>query len=99
MISYEPLWKYLANKGISTARKLAEEVGLAPATASRLMKNGPVTIDVIDRVCEHFGLGVAQVMVFKNKEEDYFQTYEDLMKNAVIVFKSSKEEADEQRDT
>ena len=69
MYSYEPLWKTLRDKGLPQ-KHLYEEVGLHRGTVTKMSKGGPVSIVVIDRICERMGLDITSVVCCgaENKE-------------------------------
>lgn len=50
MLTFEPLWKTLLNKGISKTQ-LREMTGISTATLSKLSKNEYVSMQVLDTIC------------------------------------------------
>ena len=51
MISYNPLWKTLIDKG-RTKGDLKEATGLSFGTMASMGKNEPVNLKQIDRICK-----------------------------------------------
>lgn len=71
MYSYHPLWKTLKDKKLQQ-KYLYEEVGLARGTVTKMSKGGPVSIAVIDKICEGLRVDITQVVdcrPVKKKEE------------------------------
>lgn len=50
MITYQPLLKKLEKKKM-TLRDLMLETGIAPNTMTRIRKNKPVSLDVLEKFC------------------------------------------------
>ena len=61
MYSYEPLWRTLKEKEL-LQKHLYEEVGLCRGTVTKMSKGGPVSIVVIDRICERLGVDITSVV-------------------------------------
>ena len=51
MISYEPLWETMKQRGVSTYA-LIYEYGLNPRTINNLKHNKNITIYTLERLCE-----------------------------------------------
>lgn len=61
MISYEPLWKTLSKKNISTY-KLEHKYGFSKSLINKLRHNKSVTMNTIDRMCELFECEVSDIV-------------------------------------
>ncbi|MCU7712990.1 helix-turn-helix transcriptional regulator [Priestia sp. JV24] len=59
--SFEPLWKLLIEKNM-TKEEMRLEIGLSPTTVAKMSKQKNMNTDVIDRICNHFGCSVDQVI-------------------------------------
>lgn len=68
MISYEPLRVLLVRRNIKKMDFL-QEVGLSPTTAAKLWKDKYVALEVIDRICDVYGVELSDVMVHKKTKE------------------------------
>lgn len=60
-ISYNPLWKFLIDKGISKP-KLREMTGIVPSTMTKMQKNEFVSMDVLVRICSALRCGISDVI-------------------------------------
>ena len=63
MISYEPFYKTLKNKNISTY-KLINTYGISRSLLDRLKHNKPISTVTIDDLCTILDCGVNDVMVY-----------------------------------
>lgn len=61
MYNYNPLWKTLVDKGMKK-KDLVKVAGLARGTVTKMGKNEPVSIKVIDRICDTLGVDISQVV-------------------------------------
>lgn len=61
MISFEPLWRTLKEKGLKKGG-LQKSAQLSSATFAKMAKNESVTLDVIDRVCRELKVSINQVV-------------------------------------
>ena len=63
-VSYEPLWhKLLSAKMNKTEFRL--QVGITTTTLARLGKDEYVSMEVIDKICQHFGCRIEDVVEIK----------------------------------
>ena len=62
-ISYNKLWKLLADRKMSAA-SLRREAGVAPNTMTRLRRDEEVTLAVLNRFCTTLGVDIGDVMEF-----------------------------------
>lgn len=66
MISYDPLFKTLTDKGLRPI-DLVRECKLAPTTVAKFSKNEVVRLDVIDRVCCYLDVPIEEIVEIKRK--------------------------------
>lgn len=67
MISYEPLYKTLKEKGISTY-KLINEYGISRSLLDRLKHNRPISTMTLNDLCSILHCKVEDVLVFTEDE-------------------------------
>lgn len=60
-ISYDPLWKKLIDAKM-TKTQLAEECGISRTTVSKMAKNEPVHLDVVQKVCNVLDCDIVDVV-------------------------------------
>lgn len=63
MISYEPLYKTLKEKGISTY-KLINEYGISRSLLDRLKHNRPISTVTLNDLCNILHCRVEEILVF-----------------------------------
>lgn len=63
-ICYNKLWKLLIDKGLKKSY-FAKEVGISLPTLAKLSKNEYVSMEVIVRICKHFGCQPNDIMEVK----------------------------------
>ena len=63
MISYEPLYRTMKEKGVSTYR-LVEQYGLSRSLLDRLKHNKPITTVTLNDICRILDCRVEDVMVY-----------------------------------
>lgn len=51
--SYKPLWRLLLDKDMSKT-EMREELGLSSSTLAKMGKGEYVSLEVIDKICNHF---------------------------------------------
>lgn len=59
--SYAPLWKILIDRDM-TKEELRVAIKTSPATIAKMGKGEYVSLDVIDRICNHFDCEVNDVV-------------------------------------
>ena len=64
MISYEPLWKTLKRKNVTTY-KLIKDYNLSRGILDKLKHNRNVNVDTIGRLCEMLDCNVEDVMEYR----------------------------------
>lgn len=62
--SYKPLWKLLVEHEL-TKTEFREKLGLSTATLAKLGKDEYVSLEVIDKICTHFGVQPQEIMEHK----------------------------------
>lgn len=60
-VSYKKLWKLLIDKDM-TRTDLRRAIGVSPATAAKLSKSEPVSMDVLIRICDILKCNVGDIM-------------------------------------
>lgn len=68
MISYEPFYKTLKEKGISTY-KLINQYGLSRSLLDRLKHNKPISTVTIDELCRILSCTVDCILLYRNDEK------------------------------
>ena len=66
MISYEPLYKTMKEKGISTYR-LINEFGVSRSLIDRLKHDKPISTQTLDDLCSYLDCKVEEVLVYRKK--------------------------------
>lgn len=70
MISYEPFYKTLKNKGISTY-KLINQFGLSRSLLDRLKHNKPISTVTLNDLCTFLECNVSDILIYvKDNETD-----------------------------
>jgi len=64
MISYEPLYRTMRQKGITTYR-LIQEFGVSRSLLDRLKHNKPITTQTLDDLCRFLDCRVEDVLIYK----------------------------------
>lgn len=64
-ITYEPLLKVLADRGLPKGY-LREEVGLSGMTVAKLSKDEPIEMEILDKICRVMGLKVEEVIRYED---------------------------------
>ncbi|SEW31796.1 helix-turn-helix domain-containing protein [[Clostridium] fimetarium] len=68
MISYEPLWKTMKKKGV-TSYKLIYQYKVSSNTIRRMKKQKNVTLNTINDLCNILQCNVSEVIEFTPDEE------------------------------
>ncbi len=63
MISYEPLWNTMANKGVTTY-SLIKNHNFSKGTLDRLKHNRPITTVTLDDLCRILDCKVEDIIVY-----------------------------------
>ena len=67
MISYQPLWKTMEKKGISTYT-LIHKYGINPHTIHNLKHNKSITLYTLERLCQVLQCQAEGIVVFLEEE-------------------------------
>ena len=67
-VSYNRLWKVLVDKKMSKA-DLRKTAGLAPNTMTKLRRDEPVAMTVLDKICETLNTDYGDIMQYMPDEE------------------------------
>ena len=68
-ISYNKLWKLLADKKMSKA-DLRKAAGIAPNTMTRLRRDEEVTLAVLGKICSTLEVDIGDIMEFLPEERN-----------------------------
>ena len=63
MISYDPFWKTISDRGISTYA-LINRHGILPDTIQRLRSGKPITTTTLNTLCQVIDCNISDVMEF-----------------------------------
>ena len=69
MISYEPFWKTITEKHISTYA-LINKHGILPDTIQRLRSGRPLTTTTINTLCEVLECEIEDILEYRQDTED-----------------------------
>ena len=68
-ISYEKLFKVLENKNIKKI-DLQKNIGLSSTTIAKLSKNEPLSLEVLEKICQYLNCQVGDIVEFKKENEN-----------------------------
>ena len=68
-VSYNKLWKLLIDKKMSKA-DLRRAADLAPNTMTKLRRDEPVAMIVLEKICDTLDCDFGDIMTFIPKEKD-----------------------------
>lgn len=68
-ISYNKLWKLLADKKMSKA-DLRKAAGIAPNTMTRLRRDEEVTLAVLKKICSTLEVDIGDIIEFVSDERN-----------------------------
>ena len=66
-ISYKGLWKQLIDHNMQK-KDLIDKVGLSSTTIAKMGKGEKVSLDVIERVCNHLDCNIGDVISFEKEQ-------------------------------
>lgn len=69
MISFEPLWKTMKEKGISQY-KLIKEYKISTGQLDRLRKNGNVNTYTLNQLCNILDCSLEEVAIYTKDEQE-----------------------------
>jgi len=64
MITFDPLWKTLKNKGI-TQYNLVEDYKISRGMLDNLKHNRSITLNTLNNLCNMFGCDITDVIQYK----------------------------------
>ena len=67
-VSYNRLWKLLVDKKMSKA-DLRKASGVSPNTMTKLRRDEPVMLNVLDKICDTLGCNYGDVMDYLPDKE------------------------------
>lgn len=68
-VSYNRLWKLLIDKKMSNA-DLRKAAGLAPNTMTKLRRDEPVAMIVLEKICGALDVDIGEIMQFIKVSDD-----------------------------
>lgn len=68
MITYDPLWRTLKKKNISTY-KLEKEYGMSKSMIHKLRNNKNVTLETVEQLCEMLNCELWDVLEYKPNKD------------------------------
>ena len=68
-VSYKRLWKLLVDKKMSKA-DLRKAAGLAPNTMTKLRRDEPVAMTVLDKICETLNTDYGDIMQYTPNDQE-----------------------------
>ena len=68
-VSYNKLWKLLVDKKMSKA-DLRKAAGIAPNTMTKLRRDEPVALLVLDKICETLNTDYGDIMQYTPNSEN-----------------------------
>ena len=63
-ISYNGLWKLLIDKNMQK-KDLVKELNISSATIAKMGKGETVSMEVLERICDHFNCNIGDVISFE----------------------------------
>ena len=66
-ISYNGLWKLLIDKELQR-KDLIEQLNISSSTFAKMSKGEPVSLTVLERICEYLECDIGDVMSFRKNE-------------------------------
>ncbi len=69
MISYEPFYKTLKERGMSTY-KLIQEFGVSRSLLDRLRHNRPISTQTLDDLCGFLHCRVEDILLYRQNEDE-----------------------------
>lgn len=69
--SYKPLWKLLIDKDM-TKKQLMQATGISKSTMDRMGRGEPVSLNIVNRICNYFECDVGTVIehIAETKDND-----------------------------
>ncbi|MGI6698990.1 MAG: helix-turn-helix transcriptional regulator [Lentisphaerae bacterium] len=67
--TYKPLWKLLIDKEM-TKKELMEKTGISKSTMDKMGRGETVSLEIIDRICNHFACKVENVIEHREPRKE-----------------------------
>lgn len=67
-ISYNGLWKLLIDKNLQR-KDLIDRLNISSSTFAKMSKGEPVSLTVLEKICEYLGCDIGDVVSFKKIEQ------------------------------
>lgn len=83
-LSYAPLWKTLEQLNISKM-EFARRIDISNATLAKLGKNEPVTLTIIDKICDEFNCSIDKVVEHVSSNEEHIIPEEKLTTGVIVL--------------
>ena len=97
MISYRKLWDLLSKYGISKT-DFMNKIGVSSSTFAKLSNNQPVTMDVLERICESLRCTLDNIVSF-SLEEDMSKKWSGIDEEATyLIYFYFEEDTNEKKD-
>lgn len=64
--SYNNLWKLLIDNNMQK-KDLIDKLGISSTTIAKMGKGEKVSLDVLERICEHFNCNIGDVISFEKE--------------------------------
>lgn len=61
--NFSPLWKLLIDQGMKKT-DLVDKLGISSSTLAKMGKNEYVSMEVIERICNHLNCQISDVVVY-----------------------------------
>lgn len=68
--SYKPLWKTLIDNDMSK-KQLMETIQISKSTMDKMGRSENVSLDILDKICNHLKCSLSDVVEYKRNEENY----------------------------
>lgn len=68
-ISYNGLWKMLIDKNMYK-KDLASKLNISSATMAKMGKGEPVSLEVLQKICEYMECNIGDVVSFEKLEKE-----------------------------
>ena len=65
--SYNNLWKLLIDNNMQK-KDLIDKLGISSTTIAKMGKGEKVSLDVLERICEHFDCNIGDVISFEKEK-------------------------------
>lgn len=67
--SYKPLWKTLIDNDM-TKKQFMETVQISKSTVDKMGRSENVSLDILEKICNHFNCTLDDVIEYIKKEEN-----------------------------